>query len=270
MAILNVTPDSFSDGGVHTDPVASGLTMLEQGADIIDIGGESTRPGAPPVSPQEEQHRILPAIRALARAGATVSVDTRHASTMRSALDAGAAIVNDVSALHHDPGSAPFLATRDCPVILMHMRGNPQTMARHVVYGDVVAEVQRELAASVARAEAAGIARGRLTVDPGFGFAKTAEHSLALLRRLDALQSLGLPILVGVSRKGFVGVYGAEYDPGRRAPASIAAALFAVMQGASILRVHDVAETVQAVRMWHALTACDKESVEAMGAGQER
>ena len=258
MAILNVTPDSFSDGGTHADPLGSGLRMLEQGADLIDVGGESTRPGAQPVPPQEEQRRILPAIRALARAGATISVDTRHAATMRAALDAGAAIVNDVSALRHDPQAAAFLATRGCPIILMHMRGTPQTMAQHAVYADVAAEVCGELAASVAHAEASGIVRTRLVVDPGFGFAKTPEQSLVLLRRLNVLQSLGLPILAGVSRKGFVGLYGGESRPGGRAPASVAAALFALTQGASILRVHDVAETVQAVRMWHAVTACDK------------
>ncbi len=268
MAILNVTPDSFSDGGAHVDPVASGLRMLEQGAGIIDVGGESTRPGAHPVPPEEEQRRILPAIHALAREGAIVSVDTRHASTMRAALQAGACIVNDVSALRHDPDAARFLATRDCAVILMHMRGTPQTMAQHAVYADIVPDVCQELAASVARAERAGIARARLAIDPGFGFAKTAGQNLALLRRLGALRSLGLPILAGVSRKGFVGLHGGEAEPGRRAPASVAAALFALAQGASILRVHDVAETVQAVRMWHALTACDKEG-DASGAGHE-
>ncbi len=264
MAVLNVTPDSFSDGGLHPDPVAAGLRMLDEGADIVDVGGESTRPGANPVTPEEEQRRILPVIGALCRAGATVSVDTCHAATMRAALDAGAAIVNDVSALG-DPGSAPLLAARDCPVVLMHMRGTPQTMMAHAVYADLVGEVCRELDASVARAEASGIARGRITIDPGFGFAKTPAQSLALLRRLGELRSLGLPILAGVSRKGFVGLYGGQSDPARRMPASVAAALFAASEGASVLRVHDVAETVQAVRMWHALTACGNEEGVAVG-----
>lgn len=258
MAILNITPDSFSDAAAHPDPVASGLAMLEAGADILDIGGESTRPGAMPVAAEEEQKRILPSVRALSRAGAVVSVDTRHASTMQAALDCGAAMINDVSALGHDAASASILARWNCPVVLMHMRGTPQTMMVHAVYGDVVTEVRDELAASVARAEAAGIARGRLAIDPGFGFAKTPAQSLALLRRLRMLRSLGLPILAGVSRKGFVGLYGRETDPTRRMPGSVAAALFATMQGASILRVHDVPETVQALRMWHALTACAK------------
>ncbi len=261
MGILNVTPDSFSDGGRHADPVAAGLAMLAAGADIIDVGGESTRPGAIPVPPAVEQQRILPAIRALARAGARVSVDTRNADTMRASLDAGAAIVNDVSALRHDPAAAALVARRGCPVVLMHMRGTPQTMASHAVYADVVAEVCRELAASVAAAEAAGIARSRITIDPGIGFAKTAGQSLALLRGLPALAALGLPILAGVSRKSLIGRIGGEADPQRRLGGSLAAALFAAGQGAAVLRVHDVAETVQALRLWHALTACAKENV---------
>jgi dihydropteroate synthase len=268
MAILNVTPDSFSDGGAHPDPVAAGLAMLARGADIVDIGGESTRPGADPVPPEEEQRRILPAIRALSREGARISVDTRHAATMRAALDAGAAIVNDVSALRHDPASAPLLARRTCPVILMHMRGTPQTMAGRAIYGDVVAEVTDELAARVAHAEAAGISRERITIDPGFGFAKTPAQNLALLAGLSGLATLGLPILAGVSRKGFIGAYGGQADPRRRGPASLAAALFALDQGASILRVHDVAATVQAVRMWQALATCGKGKA-AAGAGRE-
>ncbi len=253
MGILNVTPDSFSDGGKHTDPVAAGLALLAQGADILDIGGESTRPGATPIDPVEEQRRILPVISALVRQGARISVDTRHAVTMQAALDAGAAMINDVSALRHDPASLAVLAAAGCPVILMHMRGTPQTMASLAVYDDVVAEVTRELSESVARAEAAGIARSRITIDPGLGFAKTAAQSLTLLRNLDALHGLGLPILVGASRKGFVGTYGGEPDPGRRAPGSIAAALYAISKGVAVIRTHDVAETAQALRMWQAV-----------------
>ena len=253
MAILNVTPDSFSDGGARRDPVATGMAMLAAGADIIDIGGESTRPGADPVAPEQEQRRILPTVRKLAQAGAVVSVDTRHAATMRAALDAGAAIINDVSALRHDFGSAGVLAASGCGVVLMHMRGTPQTMAGLAAYTDVVAEVLAELAERVAFAEAAGIDRSRITIDPGFGFAKTPTQNLTLLRGLPSLGALGLPILAGVSRKGFVGVFSGEQVPGRRLPGSLAAALFALQQGASILRVHDVLETVQAVRMWRAL-----------------
>ena len=258
MAVLNVTPDSFSDGGCYRDPVAAGLAMLEQGADIIDIGGESTRPGAEPVPPEQEQRRILPVIEALARRGARISADTRNAATMAAALDAGAAIINDVSALRYDPEAAALIARRRCPVILMHMRGTPQTMTLHASYTDVVAEVRTELAERVAAAEAAGIRREHITIDPGFGFAKTPAQSLTLLSGLAALATLGLPILAGVSRKGFIGLAGGEPQPDRRAPGSIAAALFAVSQGASIIRVHDVAQTVQALRVWHALVACGK------------
>ena len=258
MAILNLTPDSFSDGGHHRHPLDSAHRLLAEGADILDIGGESTRPGATPTPPAEEQRRILPTIAALARDGARISVDTRNAATMAAALDAGAAIVNDVSALHHDPAALPLLAGRQCPVILMHMRSTPQTMQANATYEDVVAEVIAELAASIARAEAAGIARHRLTIDPGLGFAKTPAQSLALLRALPALHALGLPILIGASRKGFIGQFGHEPDPLRRTPGSIAAALFAASHGAAILRVHDVAETRQALRVWRAL---EKEAV---------
>lgn len=254
MGILNVTPDSFSDGAQHVDPIAAGHAMLSEGVDILDIGGESTRPGATPVAPEEEQRRILPIIAALARTGARISVDTRHASTMAAALDAGAAIVNDVSALRHDPASAALIAARGCPVVLMHMRGTPQTMAAHATYADLMSEIVAELAERIAHAEAAGIARANIIVDPGFGFAKTAEQSTHLLRNLSALTSLGLPILAGVSRKGFIGALGAEAEPAHRGPGSLAAALFAAAQGAAILRVHDGAATVQALRVWQALT----------------
>jgi dihydropteroate synthase len=256
MGILNVTPDSFSDGGKHQDHVEAGLVLLAEGADILDIGGESTRPGATPVDPSEEQRRILPVIRALARHGARVSVDTRNATTMQAALDVGAAIINDVSALEHDPAAIGVLAATDCPVILMHMRGTPQTMQSFAVYQDVVAEVDRELAEKVARAEAGGIARSRIIVDPGLGFAKTAAHSLVLLQNIAALQQQGLPILIGASRKGFIGAYGQESDPALRMPGSIAAALYAAGKGVAIIRAHDVRETAQALRMWHAIHGC--------------
>ncbi|MBV9777796.1 MAG: dihydropteroate synthase [Acetobacteraceae bacterium] len=257
MGVLNLTPDSFSDGGAYPNPnaaIAAGLAMRAAGADIVDVGGESTRPGAVPVPPEEEQARVLPVIAALARAGVLVSADTRNAATMAAALDAGAAIINDVSALAHDPASAPLLARRDCAVVLMHMRGNPATMAAHADYHDVVAEVAAELGERVAAAERAGIARSRLVLDPGFGFAKRPEHSVALLRGLHRLRALGLPILVGISRKGFIGALAGEPVPARRDAASLAAALFALAQGAAVLRVHDVAGTAQAVRIWRALT----------------
>lgn len=256
MGILNVTPDSFSDGGSYSDgtaAVAAGLAMRDAGADIVDIGGESTRPGAEPVSAEEEQRRILPAIGALARAGILVSVDTRHAATMNAALDAGAGIVNDVSALTHDPAAAPLLARRDCAVILMHARGDPATMQSLAAYEDVPAEVTRELAEKVAAAERAGIARTRIAVDPGFGFAKRSAQSLALLRGLAALAALGLPIVVGVSRKGFIGKVTGVADARARGSGSLVAGLFALSQGAAILRVHDVLATSQALRIREAL-----------------
>lgn len=260
MGILNVTPDSFSDGGDAYDQgraIALGRQMIADGVDVIDIGGESTRPGAEPVSPKEEQRRLLPVIAALAGT-VPISVDTRHAATMEAALDAGATIVNDVSALMHDPMAASVVARRECPVILMHMRGTPATMRDHAHYGDIAREVGAELAARVARAEAAGIDRAAIAIDPGIGFAKTAEQNLVLLRALPVLGAAGLPMVVGVSRKNFIGMLGREDDPKRRGPGSIAAGLFALIQGASVLRVHDVAATVQAVRVWQGLAGSAK------------
>jgi dihydropteroate synthase len=255
MGVLNVTPDSFSDGG-RTDPdsaIAAGLGMRDDGADIVDVGGESTRPGASPTPPEIERARILPVIRALAAAGVLISVDTRHAATMAAALDAGASIVNDVTALTYDSAAAGLLAERGCPVVLMHSRGTPATMMGLARYNDVTAEVMAELKDRVAAAEQAGIRREAIAIDPGFGFAKHRSHSLALLRGLGALTVMGLPILVGVSRKGFIRATSGEPDPARNFPGSIAAGLFALAQGAGILRVHDVRETVAAVRVWHAL-----------------
>ena len=256
MGVLNVTPDSFSDGGVYQDSgaaIQAGLEMVQAGADIIDIGGESTRPGAKPASPDEEAARVVPVIRALATQGLRVSIDTRNATTMAAALDAGAAIVNDITALTYDPAAASLVAARGCPVVLMHMRGTPTTMNEEARYTDVVGEVAAELSARIAAAEAAGIARTHIAIDPGIGFAKLAPHSVELLRRLRELTVLGCPMIVGVSRKSFLGRIGNESDPRRRLPASLAAALFALNHGASILRVHDVPETVQALRIWCAL-----------------
>jgi len=252
MGILNATPDSFANGGVAAT-TAHGLAMIEAGADMLDIGGESTRPGASVIAPGEEQARVLPLIRALAGQGVPICVDTRNASTMAAALDAGASMVNDVSGLTHDPAAAGLVAARGCRVVLMHMRGTPQTMTRQTAYTDVVAEVLSELRDRIAEAERAGVARARIIADPGIGFAKTAPQSLALLRRLREFGVLGLPIVVGVSRKSFIGTVAGEPDPSRRVPGSIAAALFAASQGAAILRVHDVAETRQALRLWQAL-----------------
>src|SRR5580693_9146459 len=193
MGALNVTPDSFSDGGVYQDAdaaVQAGLAMAAAGADIIDIGGESTRPGAEPTTPDEECARVVPVIRALAEQGLRVSIDTRNATTMAAALDAGAVIVNDITALTHDPAAASLVAERGCPVVLMHMRGTPATMNAEARYRDVVDEVVVELAARIAMAEAAGVARAQIAIDPGIGFAKLAPHSLELLRRLRELTVL--------------------------------------------------------------------------------
>jgi len=258
MAILNATPDSFSDGGDHFDParaIESGLAMREAGADIIDIGGESTRPGAAPVPPAEELSRVARVVGALAAAGCVISIDTRNSLTMRAALDEGACIVNDVSALTHDPAAAAVVAQAGCPVVLMHMRGTPATMDQHANYHDVAAEVARELSARVAAALESGIAPAAIALDPGIGFAKTATQNAALLAGLPAIGALGFPILVGVSRKRVIGAFGQTIAPKDRLPGSIAAGLFALARGARILRVHDVAATVQAVRVWSALAA---------------
>lgn len=256
MGILNVTPDSFSDGGLHLDPgraAAVGLQMAADGAAIVDIGGETTRPGSQATDPEEERRRILPVIRRLAAEGVTVSADTRNAETMQAALDAGARIINDVSALAHDPSSASVIARAGCPVVLMHMRHTPDVMTQRARYDDVAAEVVAELAERVAAAEAAGIARANIAVDPGIGFGKTAAHNLELFPRLAMLRGLGCRVLVGVSRKGFIGKLADVPDPMARLPGSIAAGLHAVTMGATILRAHEVASTVQALKVWRGI-----------------
>jgi dihydropteroate synthase len=256
MGILNATPDSFANAGAAAT-VADGLAMIEAGATILDIGGESTRPGAAPVPPAEEQARVLPLIRALAGRGAGISIDTRNAATMQAALDAGATMVNDVSALSHDPQSARVVARAGCRVVLMHMRGTPETMATLAQYTDVVAEVKSELAARIAAAVHAGVRRENIIIDPGIGFAKTGTQNIELLRRLGEFLDFGLTVLVGVSRKSFIGTFSGETDPARRVAGSIAASLFALERGAGILRVHDVAQTAQAMQIWRRLaTGC--------------
>jgi dihydropteroate synthase len=258
MGILNVTPDSFSEGGRTMDlraAIAAGLAMVADGADIIDVGGESTRPGAAaePLHPDVEQARVLPVIRALSASGHCVSVDTRNAATMQAALAAGARIVNDVTALTHDPRSAYTVAQHGCPVVLMHMRGEFATMYARAQYDDVGGEVRDELMIHIEAAIRAGVRREQIAIDPGIGFAKQADHSLAALRGLPALGELGHPIVVGVSRKSFIGAVAHEPDAGRRLGGSVAAGLFALLRGASILRVHDVRETVQAISVWNTL-----------------
>lgn len=257
MGILNVTPDSFSDGGRFAktrSAIDAAMRMAADGAAIIDVGGESTRPGAVPITPQQEQDRIIPVIEALARAGLAVSADTRHATTMQAALDAGARIINDVSGLTFDPAALKLVARSGCPVVLMHMRGSPETMNALAHYNDVVEEVAAELQARLSAALAAGVAPRHIALDPGIGFAKQAPHSLAILRALPRIAALGCPVLVGLSRKSFIGRLSGEADAARRLGGSIAGALFALSRGASILRVHDVRETVQAIRVWQALS----------------
>ena len=256
MAILNVTPDSFSDGGDHFDPavaVEAGQRMVAEGANLLDIGGETTRPGSRATDPVEEQARILPVIAGLRDCGVPLSVDTRNAATMQTALEAGAAIINDVSALQHDPAAVGVVARWACPVILMHMRGTPETMMAQAQYGDVAAEVAEELSRHLHRVAAAGVHADQVALDPGIGFAKTAEHNITLLRNLKPLRRLGRPLVVGVSRKRFIGTLSGQAEPKRRVGGSLAAALFALQGGASVLRVHDVAATVEAVRVWQAL-----------------
>jgi dihydropteroate synthase len=263
MGILNVTPDSFSDGGRWDDPalaVERGLQMLAEGADIIDVGGESTRPGSAAVSAAEESSRVLPVIRELARqCDAPISVDTSKAAVAAEALAAGAAIVNDVSALA-DPEMAPLVAESGAAAVLMHMRGEPSTMQEEPAYDDVVDEIYRWLETRVATAEAAGIERERLMLDPGIGFGKRLADNTTLIRRLGEFQALGLPLLLGASRKSFLGELMDEPDPDRRLEGSLAAAARATEAGARILRVHDLAATRRFLAAWLPLTRVENET----------
>jgi dihydropteroate synthase len=255
MGILNITPDSFSDGGRHFDASAAieaGHAMLQAGADILDIGGESTRPGAEPVLPDEEIARVIPVVRELAKA-APVSIDTRHAATMQAALEAGAEIINDVTALRHDPAAVDFLARNQAPVVLMHMPGtDPRSMQAQAEYADVVLDVARFLRDRVATLEALGIARARIAIDPGIGFGKTMAHNLALIEALPILAQIGCPIMLGASRKRFIGTLSGVEQAEARLAGSLAVALAGAARGAAILRVHDVAETIQALAVWQA------------------
>ena len=254
MGILNVTPDSFSDGGRYADPARAldhARAMLADGADVVDVGGESTRPGAAAVDEAAEIARVVPVIEALAREGAIVSVDTMKPGVMRAAIAAGAAIVNDVRALEEE-GALEAVASGGAAVCLMHMRGTPATMQSAPGYRDVVAEVREFLVSRARACEAAGIARDRIVVDPGFGFGKTREHNLDLLAGLPAIAAAGYPVLAGLSRKSTLGAITGRPE-GERAASSVAAALLAVERGAAIVRVHDVRETVDALAVWRAL-----------------
>ena len=256
MGVLNRTPDSFSDGGRFTALDAAlqhAERMQREGADLIDVGGESTRPGAQAVSEQQELERVIPLIERLVRdLGATVSVDTSKPAVMRAAVAAGAALINDVYALRQ-PGALETAARSGAALCLMHMQGEPRTMQQHPHYDDVVAEVGGFLKQRAAAAEAAGVPRGRILLDPGFGFGKGLQHNLTLLRELPALAALGYPVLVGLSRKSMLGILLGGRPTEERVHASVAAALLAARNGARILRVHDVAATADALKVLSAM-----------------
>lgn len=255
MGIVNVTPDSFYDGG-HHDGVSAAVVhaqrLMDEGADIVDVGGESTRPGAEPVASEVELARVIPVIEALRHGNVPVSIDTRNAETMDAALHAGASIINDVSSLQHDPGSIEVASQHGCPVVLMHALGDPRNMQVNPQYKDVVSEVHEFLAARIDACVAAGIARSQLIVDPGIGFGKTFSHNMALIEGLDRFQDLGCSLLFGASRKSFLAKLGAGDSPEDRLAGSLAVALRATDRGANILRVHDVKATAQALNVWMA------------------
>ena len=258
MGIVNVTPDSFSDGGAHFDAdaaIAHGLKLAEEGADLLDIGGESTRPGAQEISVEEELRRVIPVIERLARDTALpISIDTSKPEVMRAAVEAGAGMINDVFALRRD-GALDAAAALGVPVVLMHMRGEPRTMQDAPDYDDVVGEVHRFLAERIFAAEMAGVARRNIVVDPGFGFGKTTAHNLQLLAQLRRFTELGVPVLAGMSRKKSIGELTGREDPRERVFGSAAAHLIAAQNGAMLLRVHDVAATVDALKVWNAVAA---------------
>ena len=257
MGILNVTPDSFSDGGLFLRPEAAvqQARIMAGAVDILDIGGESTRPGAVEVEATEEIARTAPVIAALRAGGleGPISIDTRKAAVAEAALAAGASWVNDVTALRFDPAMAGVVARVGAPVVLMHSVKDPQTMQADPQYDDVLLDVYDALAERVAVAEAAGISRDRIAVDPGIGFGKTLEHNLTLLRGLSVFHDLGLPVLLGASRKRFIGTLAAEADAAKRMPGSLAVALWGAAQGMQMIRVHDGAETRQALKLWEAV-----------------
>ncbi|WP_322889583.1 MULTISPECIES: dihydropteroate synthase [unclassified Yoonia] len=261
MGILNVTPDSFSDGGDYADlpaATARALAMQSDGAEIIDIGGESTRPGAVTVPNSEEIRRTAPVIAAIrAQSAAAISIDTRKADVAQAAIAAGASMVNDVAAFSHDPALAQVTAVAGLPVCLMHAQGDPATMQNDPRYDDVLLDVYDFLADRIALAEAAGIARDAIVIDPGIGFGKTQAHNLTLLKNLSLFHALGCPILLGASRKRFIGTIGGGQDAKDRVAGSVSVALHAVSQGVQILRVHDTFATKQALALWSAINGTD-------------
>jgi len=256
VGIVNVTPDSFSDGGEHATldaAVAHGRRLAEEGADALDVGGESTRPGAMDVSPEEELRRVIPVIERLARETLLpISIDTSKPEVMRAAVAAGAGMINDVFALRRD-GALAAAGALGVPVVLMHMLGEPRSMQDAPQYDDVVAEVHRFLAERIFAAEMAGIPKKQIVVDPGFGFGKTSAHNLLLLAQLERFTELGVPVLAGLSRKKTIGELTGRTDPHERVHGSLAAALIAAQRGAKLLRVHDVAATLDALKVWNAI-----------------
>jgi dihydropteroate synthase len=258
MGIVNVTPDSFSDGGEHATTeaaVAHGLRLAEEGADILDIGGESTRPGADEVSAEKELRRVIPVIERLAKQTAcAISIDTSKPEVMRAAIAAGAGMINDVYALRRE-GALDAAAELGVPMVLMHMQGEPRSMQAAPQYDDVVAEVHRFLAERIFAAEMAGIAKKKIIVDPGFGFGKNRDHNLLLLAQLERFGELGVPLLAGLSRKKTIGDITGREDPHDRVFGSVAAHVIAAQRGARLVRVHDVAATVDALKVWNAVAA---------------
>ncbi|CAN5770534.1 dihydropteroate synthase [soil metagenome] len=256
MGILNVTPDSFSDGGLFLDPFAAAdhaARMLEEGADVIDVGGESTRPGADEVSTEDELSRVIPVVEAIvSRTGATVSIDTTKSQVARAAVDVGAVIVNDVTAMRSDPSMPDVITDTGAGIVLMHMLGNPRTMQANPTFDDVVAEVKQALIGWAGDALAAGVPDSAIVLDPGIGFGKTREHNLQLLKGIPALREPGFPILIGTSRKSFIGTT-LDVAVGERLEGTAATVAWAVANGASIVRVHDVKEMVRVVRMIEAI-----------------
>ena len=255
MGVVNVTPDSFSDGGDFAEAsvaIDHGRAMLAAGADIIDVGGESTRPGAKPVAPDDEAARVLPAVRALAHAGAVVSIDTRHATVMEQAVQAGAWIINDVTALTGDPDSARTAAKSGAAIVLMHMLGDPQTMQQDPRYADVTCDLLDYFGERLAALSALGVDRARIAVDPGIGFGKRDQHNLRLLDELSAFHMFGCPVLLGASRKGFIGRLSKGEAPKQRVAGTLAAHQMGFDRGVQIVRVHDVAEAFQARAIWAA------------------
>jgi dihydropteroate synthase len=257
MGIVNVTPDSFSDGGMFSDvdgAVRHGIALIADGADILDVGGESTRPGAEPVEPEEEIARVVPVIEGLVAAepGIAVSVDTRHAQVARAAIEVGASIVNDVSAAA-DPETLPLVKETGVGLVLMHMQGDPRTMQQAPAYGDVVAEVRDRLASRIGAAVAAGVTREHLCVDPGIGFGKDLHHNVALLHDIATFRELRVPIMVGVSRKRFIGQLTGVDDPAERTEGTAGAVAWCAAQGVDIVRVHDVLEMARVVAVVDAI-----------------